>query len=433
MDGGQEQRARFDAYVDELAAAVGHADRREPLRGYCTGLLLPGRRKSVEPMAARLEPMRVSARHQSLHHFVAKAEWSDDAVMRVARRHALPLMEQHGPIDAWIIDDTGIPKKGLASVGVANQYCGVLGKNANCQVAVSLSITNERTSLPIGYRLYLPEKWANDPERRGKVGVPPEIQFQRKWEIALALIDTARRDESIPRAGVVADAGYGDVTAFRDGLTERGIRYVVGVAKTTAVWPPGSGPLPPETYSGRGRPPKRVRRDSEHQPTSALELARSLPASAWQDVAWRDGSRGAMRSRFAAVRVRPSHRDELRTEARAEEWLLIEWPAGEKEPTDFWLSTEPTDLSIAELVRRAKLRWRIERDYQELKQEVGLGHYEGRGWRGFHHHGALSVAAYGFLIAERARLSPPDLRAAPPVEVPPLPEDFRPRGSTRAR
>jgi SRSO17 transposase len=433
MNRDDDQTKRFENYLGKLAESVGHADRREPLRGYCTGLLLPGRRKSVEPMAARIDPVRVGARHQSLHHFVAKSTWSDEALMRVAREYALPEMERHGPLDAWLVDDTGMPKKGRYSVGVANQYCGVLGKNANCQVAVSLSVTNEVASLPVAYRLYLPKKWAEEPDGRKRTGIPDEVGFQRKWEIALAQIDFALACDDLPRGTVVADAGYGDATGFRDGLAERKLPYVVGVSKTTHAWPPGAGPLPPEPYTGHGRPPTRMRRTPDHQPVTVLEIASSLAPNAWQEVTWRTGSRGDMRSRFTAVRVRTSHRDFHRTEPRPEEWLLVEWPEGEDEPTDYWLASEPEDIALAELVRRAKLRWRIERDYQELKQEVGLGHYEGRGWRGFHHHASLCIAAYAFLVAERARLSPPDPGAFAPVEAPPVPAGFNPRGSPGSR
>lgn len=420
----------LDGFVALLAGVIGHADRRGPLFAYLCGLLLPGKRKSVEPIAARLAPTRVSAEHQSLLHFVGKAPWSDDAVLRETRKYVLPLLEGHGPIEAWIIDDSGLPKKGKHSVGVANQYCGVLGKNHNCQVAVSLSFANESGSLPVGHRLYLPESWANDAVRRAKVGVPKAIAFKRKWEIALDLVDEQLAEEDdAPRGVVLADAGYGDVFEFRSGLTQRGLRYAVGVSKNVSVWQPGEGPLPPEEYSGRGRPPKKLRRDDTRHPVTALALARSLPAEAWRTATWREGSDGMMNSRFAALRVRPGHRDFDRTTPHAVEWLLIEWPEGDEEPTKYWLSTEPEDTPLPELVRKAKLRWRIERDYQELKQEVGFGHYEGRSWRGFHHHTTLCIAAYGFLIAERARLSPPDPREVAPVEAPELPQGYRPRGA----
>ena len=422
--GGSEER--FEEYLDRIGAAVGHADRREPLRGYLVGLCLPGERKSIEPMAARVDPRHVRARHQSLHHFVSNAPWDDEAVLRVARDYVLEQMERHGAVAGWIVDDTGIPKKGRHSVGVVRQYCGVLGKQDNCQVAVTVTMANEAVSIPAAYRLYLPEVWAKDRRRRKEAAVPEPVTFKTKWQIALDQI-ARLRDEGLPLAPVVADAGFGVVTAFRDALSEQGIPYVVGITGETTVWRPGTEPLRPPAYRGLGRPPKLIRRTKNRRPVSIRALAEVLPASAWQTITWRQGSRGVMRSRFACLRVRPAHRDELRDRAREVEWLIIEWPRGEVAPTKSWLSTLPVDTPREQLIRLAKLRWRIERDYEELKQEVGLDHFEGRGWRGFHHHGVLCIAAYAFLAAERARLSPPEplsfLRAAP------LPRRFKVRGS----
>jgi SRSO17 transposase len=420
---------RFKSYVERLAEAVGHADRRWPLEAYVTGLLLPGDRKSVEPMAAKVDPRHVSRAHQAMHHFVAAAPWDERAVLAVARDHALAQLERHAPVGAWVVDDTGIPKKGNHSVGVTWQYCGVLGKQANCQVAVSVSLANKTMSVPAAWRLYLPEKWALSPKLRAQAGVPRDVVFRRKWEIALDEID-ALVEEDLPPAPVVADAGYGNITEFRDGLTERGFSYVVGVSGEVSVWPPGEGPLPPRPYSGTGRPPRLVRRAPGHQPVAAKDLAARLPRSAWRTVRWREGTKGTMSSRFAAVRVRPAHRDVLRSEPRPVEWLLVEWPAGEPEPTKYSLSTVPEDVDLPELVSLTKIRWRIERDFQELKDELGLDHYEGRGWRGFHHHGVLCMAAYCFLAAERGRLSPPQAIAF--LEPAPLPKGFAPRGAARA-
>src|ERR671910_2194337 len=219
---------RFDDYVGRLGGVLGHADRRAPLRAYTTGLLLPGERKSVEPMAARVEPSRVGAAHQSLHHFVAKAAWDDAALLRAVHGYALPALLERGPIRAWLVDDTGLPKKGRLSAGVARQYCGQLGKRENCQVAVTLSVANDRTSLPVAYRLYLPEAWAEDPERRAKAGVPEEIGFETKTAIALGQIRRALED-GVPRGIVLGDAGYGDETAFRTGVGDLGLRHVLGI------------------------------------------------------------------------------------------------------------------------------------------------------------------------------------------------------------
>src|SRR3954447_6462907 len=331
--GGSE--SRFAAYVEALGAALGHADRVAPARSDCAGLLLRGERKSIEPMASRVEPGRVQATHQSLHHLVAKADWSDAAVLGVVRSQVLPMIEQHGPIQAWIIDDTGFPKKGKHSVGVARQYCGQLGKQENCRVAVSLSVANEWASLPVAFELYLPEDWAGDPARRAEAGVPPDLTFRTKPRIALGQIRRALAD-GVPPGVVLGDAGYGIDTDFRTALTALALPYVLGVQSTVGVWPPGHGPLSPKPWSGRGRPPKLRRRDAEHQPVTAKDLASALPPSAWRTVGWREGSRGELSGRFAAVRVRPSHRDYWRADPHPEEWLLIEWPEAKEEPTRYW-------------------------------------------------------------------------------------------------
>lgn len=419
--------SRFAEYVERLSCVLGHADRKAPFRSYCTGLILPGERKSVEPMAARVEPGRVQAAHQSLHHFVAKAEWSDKAMFRQVRADVLPAIEKHGAIKAWIVDDTGFLKKGVHSVGVTRQYCGQIGKQDNCQIAVSLSVANDHASLPIAFQLYLPADWAGDSARRRKAGVPEDIVFKTKPRIALDQIRAARA-EGVSEGVVLADAGYGINTAFRTALTQMGLTYVVGIQSSARLWSPGTGPLPPKTWDGQGRPPTLLRRDARNKPMSAKQLAISLPENAWRQVAWREGTNERLRSRFAALRVRPAHRDYWRSEPHAEEWFLVEWPQDEKEPTKYWLSTLPLDASIATLVETAKLRWRIERDYQELKQELGLDHYEGRGWRGFHHHMALSVAAYGFLVSERS-LIPPSGSQTRILKTPRLSPSYRPRGS----
>lgn len=414
------------AYLEQLASVVGHADRHEPLRAYLEGLLLPGERKSVEPMAARVDPRRVQARHQSMHHFVAKAPWDAQKMIQAARDYAVAEFDDHGGVEAWIIDDTAYPKKGKHSVGVCRQYCGVLGKQENCQTAVTISLANETMSIPAAYRLYLPESWANDPERRRAAGVPEDVAFQTKIEIALDQIDQLLAD-GVPRAPITMDAGYGRATEFRDELAARQLQYIAAVRPDTTVWPPGKAPLPRE--SSRATEGKRVLRgrSPDHKPMTVAALADSLPASAWRTVWYRQGTNGDMRSRCALLRVRAAHQDYWRQEPRPIEWLLIEWVDGEAKPTKFWLSNLPPGTRIANIVRLAHIRWRIERDYEELKQELGLDHYEGRGWLGFHHHGALCIAAYAYLVAERARLSPPEPLAF--LKPAPLPRGFRPRGS----
>jgi len=420
--------SRFAAYVEGLVRVIGHADRAAPLRDYCLGLVMPGARKSVEPMAAVTAPGRVAAQHQSLLHFVGNAPWLDEDVLAKVRELVLPVIERHGPIEAWIIDDTGFPKKGRHSVGVARQYCGQLGKQDNCQVAVSLSIANHEVSLPLAYRLYLPEEWARDCARRRQAGVPQAVRFRTKPQIALEQIRAACA-AGVPHGVVLTDAGYGCNTSLRTGVSALGLSYVAGILPNTSVWAEGSAPLPPKTWSGRGRPPTQRRRDATHRPIAVKALARGLPAEAWRTIAWREGTADRLASRFARLRVRAAHRDSKLAERRPEEWLLIEWPAGESAPAKYWLATAPADIAFERLVDLAKLRWRIERDYQELKQELGLGHYEGRGWRGFHHHATLCIAAYGFLISERETIPPSGPRAATMFTTPVLPDGYRPRSA----
>jgi len=342
----------------------------------------------------------------------------------------LPLMTARRPVTAWIVDDTGFPKKGRHSVGVARQYCGQLGKQDNCQVAASLSVATAEASLPIAWRLYLPQDWAADAARRAEAKVPKTVTFQSKGEIALEQISQALSAE-VPAGTVLADAGYGNSSAFRDGLTALGLEYSVGVLGTTVVWPPGLTPrVPARRAGGRGQHPKRLRQGGDNAAVVQVRaLAADLPPEAWRTVSWRSGVAEMLSSRFAALRVRPAHGDHRRSEPRPELWLLVEWPKDENAPSKFWLSTLPEDMALETLVERTMQRWRIERDYLELKQELGLGHYEGRGWRGFHHHGALCIAAYGFLVAERAAIPPSATGHARLVQAPALPDGHRPRGA----
>jgi SRSO17 transposase len=268
----EDSESRFAAYVEGLTSVIGHADRAKPLRDYCTGLMMPCERKSVEPMAAITAPERTAAQHQSLLHFVGEGNWSDENVLAKVRELVLPEIERHGPIEAWIIDDTSFPKKGQHSVGVARQYCGQLGKQDNCQVAVSLSLANHHASLPVAYRLYLPDDWAGDSKRRRKTGVPEEIGFKTKPEIALEQI-TAACEAGLARGVVLMDAAYGCNTNLRTGVSALALQYVAGILSNTTVWAPGTGPLPPKKWSGHGRIPKLIRRDRKHQPISVKDLA----------------------------------------------------------------------------------------------------------------------------------------------------------------
>ena len=420
LHGAKDIELRFARYVEGLVGVIGHADRAVPLHDYCLGLVMPCERKSVEPMAAITAPERTAAQHQSLLHFVGQGKWSDDDVLGKVREMVLPRIERYGPIEAWIIDDTSFPKQGRHSVGVAHQYCGQLGKQANCQAAVTLSLANHDASLPVAYRLYLPKAWAEDADRRAKAGVPEDIAFKTKPEIALDQIRWACAS-GLPGDMALLDAGYGHDGKLRAGITELGKCYVAGIQPQTLVWKPGRRP---------GQAPRKGRRDAPDA-TSVKDLALGLRAKAWRTIKWREGTNEWLSSRFARVRVQVAS-SRQRPAKPTKEWLLIEWPEGEKEPTKYWLSTLPKTIAFRDLVDAAKLRWRIERDYEELKQEVGLGHYEGRGWRGFHHHATMCIAAYGFLISERETIPPSASRSAALFPQLALPHRFRPRGSPLA-
>src|SRR3954451_11566562 len=411
-----------------LSGGLGHASRTASAGPPAPVCCCPASARALSRWQ-RLDPGHVQAKHQSLHHVVAQADWDDAAMLAAVRAQVLPAIERHGPVCYWIIDDSGFPKQGTHSVGVARQYCGQLGKQDNCQVAVSLSVANDHASMPIAYQLFLPEGWADYPARRTKAGVPETIRFETV--IALGQLRQALA-AGVPVGILLGDAAYGDETDFRVGVADLGLRYMLGVRAGTSVWAPGTGPLPPAPWSGRGRRPTRLRRDAENQPVSLKALALSLPAQDWHSVTWRAGTNGELSARFAAVRVRPAHRDTRRSEPWPEEWLLIEWPAGDAEPAKYWFSNLSRRTSLKRLVKVAKARWWIERDYQELKQELGLGHYEGRNWRGFHHHASLCIAAYGFLIAERCLFPPQQRFIRRRIEAPALPAGFRPRGAAGA-
>ena len=277
----RDSAGRFASYLDELAKVIGHAARVGPMRDYCTGLLLPCERKSVEPIAAATAPERVGAQHQALLHFVAEGAWSDEVVLAKVREMVLPKIERHGAIEAWIIDDTSFPKHGCHSVGVTHQYCGQLGKQENCQVAVSLSLANHYASLPAAYRLYLPKGWAEDCKRRKKAGIPDEIDFQTKPKIALDQLAWACA-AGLPRGVVLMDQAYGMDAALRRGARELGLDYSAAVPARTLV------------EGGKGNQGK----------MTAQTLALGLPKRAWQTITWREGSAEPLRSRFARVRVR---------------------------------------------------------------------------------------------------------------------------------
>ena len=419
---------RFDAYLSRLCEVLGHADREGPMREYCAGLMLPLKRKSVEPIAAQVGPRAVSAKHQSLLHFVGNAAWSDEAMLRSVHDYVMQRMPEDGRKGfVLVVDDTGHPKQGRNSVGVARQYCGLLGKTDNCQVAVSVSKANALMSVPLTYGLYLPQEWVKDAARRKAAKVPQDVGFATKPQMALKqLAWVCAQGMAAGVQAVLADSAYGSEYAFRQGIAALGLRYAVEVKHTSKAWGPGQGPLPPVRWRGKGRVPTRWRNNPAQPAQSLKHLALGLPATAWRVVRWREGTNEALQSRFARVRVTVAH--DADRHPPEQEWLLIEWPEGEKAPIKYWLSNLPKSISMTPLIDTVKMRWRIERDYQELKQEFGLSHYEGRGWRGFHHHATLTIAAYAFLVAERL-IDPSGKKNAILRKMPALPKGFRPRGA----
>jgi SRSO17 transposase len=388
QDFTHEDERRFEAYMDALSVVLNHEQRIVPLKGYCTGLLLPVEGKTMETIAAHLAPDRTLAMHHSLQNFIADAPWSDAAMFDAVRAQVLPAMLERGAIRSWIVDDTGIPKKGHGSVGVSRQYCGQLGKVDNCQVLVTLSIANEVAALPAAARLYLPEAWVEDDERRTRAGVPLDVPFQTKPAIALDQIRAAHA-AGVPPGVVLADAAYGANAAFRRGVSDLGLSYAVAVPGGVRVVPPADR-RQARRFRGRGGP------------MSARDAAALLGRAAWRWVTWREGTGPELTGRFAMMRVRvvlddgPDAREEDQT-------LLVEWPVGEPDPVGYWLVTLPSGTPLATVIATAKDRWWIERGYRELKRDVGLRDFQGRGWRGFHHHVTLCVAAYGFLVMRRCR------------------------------
>lgn len=419
MDGAGEFELLFLEYLDSLACALAHHDRFGPLREYLTGLLLPGERKSVEPMAARIAPEHLGSAHQRLHHFVAQSEWSHEALLAAVQRWVLPRITALEPVVCWAIEDTEFAKKGQYSVGVARQPGITPSRQQNCQLAVSLSAVTAKAGLPVAYRLFLPKDWADEPGLRVRAGIPATIAYQTRPEIGLQLIDQAL-GSGMTSAPISADALYGSNAAFRAALRRRGLRYAVAVADTTQVCISEAGlaaaARQPDDQPGTGA----WVGASGIAALGLRQLARAIPAHGFRCAKWRE-SGGECSSRFARLRVQAVSDGQAEAE---EEWLLIEWPAGESQPTRYWLSTLPASVSCAELVQTAKWSARVRQDFARLKQELGLGHYEGRGWRGFHHHASLCIAAYGFLLAIQAPAT-----GAAFIKSPPLSEDYRPRGA----
>jgi SRSO17 transposase len=383
---------RLEEFLSRLLAGVGRSERRHHGSLYVQGLLLDGERKSIEPLAERVPGGNV----QALQQFVGQSPWAWEPVRRLL---AQQMEEELLPAVAWIVDDTGFPKQGQESVGVARQYSGTLGKVGNCQVAVGVHLATEEESVPLDWALYLPQAWVEDAERCGKAGVPAPTTFRTKVELGLELIDRLL-EWGLQRQTVLADAGYGNNTQFRQGLGDRQLQYVVGVESSTAVWEKPTRRVQPRGRAGRGGPRRPYYRG---QPTALRQVAAALPADQWRTVKWRKGTRGPQRSRFAAGRVQPAHGHVHHQPEREPVWLLMEWPTEAEAPTKYWFSNLPEGMSLRRLVQRAKLRWRVEQNYEQLKVELGLDHYEGRGWQGWHHHVTLVGLAYAFLLLERQR------------------------------
>jgi SRSO17 transposase len=384
-------RKRLEHFLEDLVTPLGRSERRHWAGVYVRGLLLDGERKSIEPLAARVPDGNV----QALQQLVGQSPWE---WLPVWERLAQRMTAELDPEPAWVVDDTGFPKQGEHSVGVERQYSGTLGKVGNCQVAVSLHHVGGHGHTMLGWRLYLPERWATDPARRKAAGIPDEVVFQPKWQLGLDLIDQARAWGLRDRI-VVADAGYGDATEFRDGLEARQLAYVVGISSTVGVWTrPPKAVVPP--YGGRGQPPTRYAYGQQRPISAQAAVAK---ATGWKTLRWRHGTKGWLTSRFVALRVQPSHGFVQGEPPHKAVWLLAEWPAAESAPTKYWLGDLPASTSLRHLVRVAKSRWAIEQDYQQLKEELGLDHYEGRGWIGWHHHLTLVMLAHAFLTLETLR------------------------------
>jgi SRSO17 transposase len=389
---------RLTAFLEDLLAPLGRRERRHWARVYVQGLLLDGERKSIEPMASRIPDADV----QALRQFVGQSPWAVDVVQQQLARKVVDLLSEP---EVWILDETSFPKAGEHSVGVARQYCGALGKVANCQVAVTLHWSSAEASCPLSWRLYLPKAWIENAERAQEVKLPKDLTYRTQAELALELIDQMLSWE-VPRLPVVADSAYGNSFEFREQLRRRQLFYVMAVEATTVVWTedPNAIPVPPS--AARGRPRRYPPLDSMPAPQDLASVARQLSASAWKKVKWGAGSRGPQRSRCAQLKVWAAHKWRAQEHPeRVAEWLLIEWPEGESAPTKYWLGQLGTGRpGLRRLVRLAHARWRIEMDYRELKDELGLDHFEGRHWLGWHHHVTLVTLAYAFLRSEQARL-----------------------------
>lgn len=375
---------RLGKYLDLIGGVLGEKRRRASFAMYAMGLLGDGERKSMEPMAAKAcgSTENVDAFHQRLGHFISDSKWSDRDVRRASAAYAIDEMTKRGPIAAWIIDDTGFLKQGTHSVGVQRQYTGSAGKITNCQLGVSLSVATSKDHLPIDFELYLPKSWADDPKRRKEARIPDGIQFATKPELALKMVDRALEDK-IPRGVVLVDEGYGNSDAFRTGLRGRGLHYAAAINANSTVWVV-------DRDGGLGLVKWGVK-----------EIATTLGKKRFRRTTWREGTSERLSARFAARRVVVGHEDGREPKDREEQWLLMEWRDGEPEPGHFYLLTLPKDVSRKKMVRLVKERYRTERAYQDLKGELGLDHFEGRRYPGWHHHVSVALSCYAFITAEK--------------------------------
>jgi SRSO17 transposase len=387
-------KERLEAFAAEVLADAMNRPVQVANGGlYLRGLIEQGQRKSLEPLVARLGD---EADYQSLQQFLADSPWDPAAVVRAVAERVAGAIE----VEAWVLDDTGFVKDGKHSPGVKRQYSGTLGKVGNCQIGVSLHAVGATGTVPLGWALYLPQDWCEDAARRRRAKVPAELEFKTKPELGVELIERAARWD-VPAAAVLGDCAYGDNTELRERLHRAGREYVLSVSAETTVFAPETTFAVTGRAGKRGRPRSRPRPD--RGPEAIGELIARLGPRHWQAVTFRDGPDGEpVGSRFCFLRVRAANRSERRTPwPPREEWLIAEWPAHAAAPTDFWLSNLPADAPPERLARLARLRWKIELDYKQLKGELGLDHYEGRSWLGWHHHTALVTAAHGFLTLER--------------------------------
>ncbi len=387
-----EVKERLAAFMADVAQGLGRSEQRCCAERYARGLLEAGQRKSLEPLVSRLGE---DGDYEALQHFLADSPWDPVVIQQAVAERVVPEIG----VEAWVIDDTGIPKDGKHSPGVKRQYSGTLGKIGNCQIAVSVHAVGEQGTVPLDWALYLPEEWCSDLERRRKAKIPDDVEFQTKPELAGGLIVRAAGWE-IPRAPVLGDEAYGKNTELRARLHECGFEYLLSINSDARVYEPNTVfSVPARKPGSRGPAPSALVADRE--PRQLTELAASLRPQDFQTLVYttRDGEE--VHSRFAMLRVIAAHPVERDRGQPREEWLVIEWPEGDEQPSDYWISNLPADTTPERLARLARLRWMIELDYRQLKGELGLDHYEGRSYLGFHHHCAIVTAAHGFLTLER--------------------------------